>query len=171
MRRSIGLYWSSNHPDKLPSVRSGHPASRSARPQLEGFEDRQLLSTFLVTTPTDVGPGSLRQAILDANASPGQDTVAFQIGAGGPQTILPNSALPVVTDPVVLDGTTQPGYTGNPIIELAGTQAGALVTGLTISAGASTVRGLVINSFGDGGDRCNPCVFGGERPFPLPPPP
>ena len=50
----------------------------------------------------------------------------------------------------MLDGTTQTGFTGNPIIELDGSTAGA-VNGLTITAGSSTIRGLVINRFGTSG--------------------
>ncbi|HEV2945758.1 MAG TPA: hypothetical protein VGX70_00185, partial [Gemmataceae bacterium] len=71
----------------------------------------------------------------------------------GTRTIAPLSALPTITHPVIIDGTTQPGYAGKPIIELSGASAGAGVTGLTITAGNSTVDGLVINRFsGDGID-------------------
>src|SRR6185503_9371561 len=34
-------------------------------------------TTFVVTNKNDSGPGSLRQAILDANANPGADTITF----------------------------------------------------------------------------------------------
>ena len=94
-------------------------------------------------------PGSqctLRAAIMQANASPGLDTITFGIGAG-PQTISPTSGLPGITDALVIDGTTQPGFAGTPIIELNGSGAGA-ASGLSISAGNSTIRGLVINRFG-----------------------
>src|SRR5262249_40351951 len=37
---------------------------------LEALEDRLALSTFVVTSTADAGPGSLRQAILSANAAP-----------------------------------------------------------------------------------------------------
>jgi hypothetical protein len=116
------------------------------RPSVEPFEDRLLLSTFLVTTTDDSGPGSFRQAILDANAEPGSNKIAFDIGQGGAQTIRPASALPTVTRPVVIDGTTQPGFTGTPLIELSGSRLG-FVSALTISAGHSVIRGFVINSF------------------------
>ena len=43
-------------------------------------------ATFNVTTTADAGVGSLRQAILDANASPGPDDVSFAL-AGCPCTI------------------------------------------------------------------------------------
>src|SRR5690349_18151196 len=49
---------------------------------LERFEDRCLLSTFTVTNNQDGGPGSLRQAIEDANQNSGVDTIAFNIAVG-----------------------------------------------------------------------------------------
>src|SRR5713101_1262491 len=60
--------------------------------------------TFMVINTNDSGPGSLRQAILGANANSGFDTIAFSIGSG-PQTIAPLSPLPAITDPVIVDGT------------------------------------------------------------------
>src|SRR4051812_13641582 len=118
-----------------------------ARLAVETLENRAVPATFTVTTGANDGPGSFRQAILDSNGTPGPDTIAFNIGAGGVQTIRPTAPLPNVTDPVVIDGTTQPGYAGTPIVELNGRQAGTGTTGLTITAGNSTVRGLVVNSF------------------------
>jgi len=101
----------------------------------------------MVTNTNDSGEGSLRQAILDANAHPGLDTIAFHIGKGGVQSIQPTSSLPDITVPVIIDGTTQPGFAGRPVIELNGSKAGVGVNGLTIRAGNSTVRGMVINGF------------------------
>jgi len=105
---------------------------------------------FIVTNTSDSGPGSLRQAILDANAAPGEDIISFNIGTGGPQTIILSSILPTITSPVTIDGTTQPGYSGEPIIELTSTSA-TVVYGLSITASNSMIRKLVINRFsGDG---------------------
>jgi hypothetical protein len=115
-------------------------------PRLEMLEQRLALATFTVLNTADSGAGSLRQAILDANANSGADLIDFNIGGGGVQTISPTSALPTITDPVIVDGWTQPGFAGSPIIELNGENAGS-ASGLTITAGNSTVRGLVINRF------------------------
>src|SRR5205085_11840872 len=61
-------------------------------------------NTVVVTNTNDSGAGSLRQAILDSNASVGvRETIAFNIAGAGIHTISPASALPVVTDPVVID--------------------------------------------------------------------
>jgi hypothetical protein len=109
-------------------------------------------NTFIVTNVNDSGAGSLRQAILDANANPGTDLITFNIGSGL-QTIAPASLLPDITDPVVIDGTSQPGFAGVPIIELSGVnQSNPINQGLiSIQAGNSTLRGLIINHCGSFG--------------------
>ncbi|MCI0693191.1 T9SS type A sorting domain-containing protein [candidate division KSB1 bacterium] len=106
---------------------------------------------FTVTNTNDSGPGSLRQVILNANATPGRDVIRFKIPSSGPHTIQPLSALPTITDPVVIDGATQPGFAGKPIIELDGSSAGAVTNGLTITAGSSVVQAMVINRFSNSG--------------------
>ena len=110
---------------------------------------------LIVTNTTDSDAGSLRQAILDSNASAGVlDTITFNIPGTGVRTIIPLTALPTITDPVTIDGYTQPGASANTLavgdnavllIELNGTSAGS--SGLTITGGGSTIRGLVINRF------------------------
>jgi hypothetical protein len=124
---------------------------RRYHPRVIELERRILPSTFQVTITTDAGPGSLRQAILDNNATPGLNSIAFHIGDGGVQTIRPTSALPTVTNPVVIDGTTQPGYAGAPLIELTGGAAGRSANGLFINVDGCTARGLVINGFSANG--------------------
>jgi hypothetical protein len=105
-------------------------------------------TTFFVTNVNDTGPGSLRQAILDANSNPGPDTIAFNI-AGASRTIKPVLSLPAITDTVTIDGTTQPGFAGAPVIELSG--ANSVSNALGIGAPGTVVRGLVINGFNFGG--------------------
>lgn len=107
-------------------------------------------STFTVTNADDSGDGSLRQAILDANASANRDTIRFAIPGAGVHTIAPLSALPPITDPVTVDGTTQPGYAGTPLVQLDGTSAGNC-DGLRITAGNSTLRALAIGNFQQAG--------------------
>ncbi len=108
-------------------------------------------ATFMVTNTSASGPGSLQQAILDANAASGLDMISFQIPGTGVHTITPANALPSITDPVVIDGTTQPGFAGMPLIEVNGASAGATSDGLRLTAGNSTIRGLAINRFGGAG--------------------
>jgi uncharacterized repeat protein (TIGR01451 family) len=126
------------------------PASRSLR--LEPLEQRQLLATFVVTNTADSGSGSLRQAIIDSNAAAGADVITFSIGGGGVRTIPVGSALPTITDPLMIDARTQPGYGGKPLIELNGTRAGVNANGLRI-ASPTTVLGLAINRFSSAGIR------------------
>src|SRR4051812_8214029 len=106
--------------------------------QFEGLECRSLLSTFAVLNTLDSGPGSLRQAILDANAATGPDTIAFNISGPGVHTIQPLSQLPTITDAVTIDGYSQPGASPNTLasgddaalqIEINGASAGG-ATGL-----------------------------------------
>ncbi|KAM3091542.1 DUF4347 domain-containing protein, partial [Phormidesmis sp. 146-35] len=110
-----------------------------------------------VTNTNDAGEGSLRQAILNANAFGGVNTIDFKIGSVS-KTINLASALPTITDAAIIDGTTQAGYVavtdapGTPIVELNGTGAGD-ANGLVISAGNSTVTGLAINRFTQDGIR------------------
>lgn len=107
-------------------------------------------STFVVTTGADSGAGSLRDAILQANAAMGLDEITFAI-PGPSIAIALTSPLPVITDSVTIDATTQPGYDGTPVVELNGSGAGSPANGLEISASACTVRGLGIEQFaGDG---------------------
>lgn len=100
------------------------------------------MRTFVVTHTGDAGSGSLRQAILDANSSPGPDAIVFNIPATGVPTIRPQSPLPEITESVTIDATTQPaGY-----VELDGSLAG-ITNGLTITGGGSVIRGLIVTRF------------------------
>jgi len=116
--------------------------------------------TFTVNSTADPGSGTcdatectLREAITAANAAAGSDTIDFNIPGVGPQTITPLTPLPAITSPVVIDGYTQPGASVNTLanddnavlmIELNGSLSSALST-IRITAGSSTIRGLVIN--------------------------
>lgn len=103
--------------------------------------------SFVVTNVNSHGSGSLRDAIINANATLGPDTITFNIPGSGVKTINPGTALPEITERVVIDATTQPGYAGTPLIELNGSALGSNASGLIIKAGNSTVRGLSIGSF------------------------
>ena len=152
----------SNHDNsqgrKMSRRRSG-AAKRKKRkpfqPDFFGLEKRMMMAVFTVSDTSDSASdtGSLRYAITQSNLSgPGPNTIDFAIGSGA-QTISLLSALPPIAIPVMIDGTSQPGYSGTPLIDLDGTSAGSGVTGLTLAAGSdgSTIEALVINNFtGDG---------------------
>src|SRR6185436_8210881 len=107
-------------------------------------------ATFIVTSAADSGVGTLRAAMLNANATAGPDFIRFNIGGGGPRTISLLSPLPILTDPVTIDAATQPGYAGLPIIEMNCTGlAGFVVAGtdhvFRFDTSNSVLRGFVIN--------------------------
>jgi hypothetical protein len=116
-------------------------------------------TTSTVINTNDSGAGSLRQAILDANATPGADVINFNIPGSGVQTIAPTTKLPQITEAVTINGYTQPGASPNTKavgsdavlkIELSGASASG-ADGLFITASNSTVKGLVINRWGNAG--------------------
>ena len=130
------------------------------RLEIELLEDRVAPATYTVVNTLDSGAGSLRQAILDSNASVGvRDTIEFNIDSGGVQKIRPTSALPTITDAVTINAYSQPGAAPNSavvndnavlLIHLDGALAG-FADGLTITAGNTIVRGLVISRFVNNG--------------------
>ena len=123
-----------------------------------------------IVNTNDTGQGSLRQFITNANAltdnaslnqaglTAGAETSVFEIPTTDPNysssplsySVILSNILPAITDPVMLDGSTQPGYPGTPIIQIDGTSASAGdPNGLTLQAGSSTIRGLSIVNFAD----------------------
>ena len=81
-------------------------------------------TTFTVTNSSDSGMGSLRQAILDANAQQvtgGQGcaphSIVFAIPGSGLHTIRPLSQLPKFNIPITVDGYSQPGSSFNTLNE------------------------------------------------------
>jgi CSLREA domain-containing protein len=99
------------------------------------------------------GECTLRAAIAETNVNPALDTIHFDIPGPGPiWTITPSTQLPVVTAPVVVDATTQPGWSGDPVVVIDGSAA-TFADGFNIAAGSTEIRGFVIVSFnGDGID-------------------
>jgi autotransporter-associated beta strand protein len=99
-----------------------------------------------VTNTNDSGAGSLRQAIASA-ITLGGAAVTFAIPSG-PFTIQLSSPLQPITVPIVIDGTTQPGFINTPLVTLSGTSAGSSAVGVTLLAGNSKVLGLGFTGFG-----------------------
>ncbi|MDB5320609.1 MAG: sdrD 1 [Phycisphaerales bacterium] len=144
----------------------------------EGLEERRLMTAvFHVINTADDGPGSLRQAIAgannSANASDGPDRIEFNIlDPMNPAAfkIELQSKLPALTEAVTIDGTTEPGFAGTPLIWLDGSlgiSGGNPFAGLQIQGGGSTIRGLALTSFdgairlsGGDGDTVTGCYIG-----------
>jgi hypothetical protein len=107
-----------------------------------------------VTNTLDSGAGSLRQAILDANAHFGPDTITFNIPGAGGHTLRPLTPLPTLGDGVLIDGYSQPGavpataqFRATLEVGLDGSLAGPSADGLAIDGSNCTVQGLVIMNF------------------------
>jgi CSLREA domain-containing protein len=146
-------------PTFVPASYVKAPRAKPAAPALPGG------NVFTVNSTNDVDDGtcdathcSLREAINVANSTTNAsgilDEIDFAISPAGSATIQPASALPTITDPVFIDGFSQPGSFSSPEpphVEIDGSSAGAATNGLTLTAGGSVVQGLVINRFfGDG---------------------
>jgi hypothetical protein len=118
-----------------------------ARFHVELLEDRTLLTVFTVTHTRFTDIGSLFWAIERANQNAGHDTIDFNITGAGVQTIVPRFQFPIITESVVIDATTQPGWAPDrPMIALDGSQMTA-GNGLEFQVGGNTVKGLVVQNF------------------------
>nr|WP_092381764.1 right-handed parallel beta-helix repeat-containing protein [Micromonospora phaseoli] len=109
-----------------------------------------VLPPFVVVTAADAGAGSLRDAIVQANANPGPDTIEFNIQGGGVQVITLASNLPSITDAVKIRGYTQPGAAqagpGTPAALRIVLNASNVAFGIDLRADHSLIAGLVIRS-------------------------
>ena len=137
-----------------------HEKRRAIDLNIERFEDRFLLATFTVKSVNDTGTDSLRQAILDSNASaPGTNSIVFNIPNNGTgiYTINLNSTtgiLPTIqNNPVTIDGTSESTFlSGAPaVIVIDG--KGLTGDGLLLGAGStgSTIQALDIVDFAGAG--------------------
>jgi len=126
------------------------------------LETRCVLSTLTVKNANDSGTDSLRDVIARVNndtANPNPDTIAFAIPGTGVQTISLLSDLPAIIHPVLVNGASQAGFHGTPLIVLDGTKdASGLGTGMTIdvrtrsTAFHGTIQDLGFTNFGTGID-------------------
>ncbi len=116
------------------------------------LEERCLLSVYTVTDPSDDGSsGTLRSIINQVNGDSTPDTIDFNLPGSAPYVIQLTSALPEITNSVLIDGTSQPGYAGQPIVELNGSQAGGGSNGLQLEVGNVTIQALIIDQFNGNG--------------------
>jgi len=100
-------------------------------------------ATFTVTNLNNSGAGTLRQAITDANAAAGADTITFSVSG----TITLASTLPTITaagGALTMDGTGQTlTISGNNAVQVmwVGTGASLTLNNLTIANGIAVGQG------------------------------
>jgi hypothetical protein len=93
----------------------GQARDIGVHPDMGALESNgSVVATYIVSTTADSGAGSLRQAILDANANPvDQGEIIFQLPGACPQVIALSSPLPDITSPVRISGYSQAGAAPN----------------------------------------------------------
>ena len=92
-------------------------------------------ATFTVTNGADSGPGTLRQAILDANANPGRDQIVLATN------VMLQSSLPDITGPIDITGSRTP--TGRYRIDAEFLIDGFRALTFAVGADGSTVRSII----------------------------
>src|SRR5688572_6546248 len=141
--------WLNSWRPRRPARRHANPPTRfRASPVLKILEDRLAPATFTVDTLADSVPGSLREAILAANAhvnsaSDPTDVITFSVAG----TITVASPLPALSDAsggTVIDGRTAPGYAGAPVVVLRGPGSTSNATGLLITSAGNALWALQV---------------------------
>ena len=121
------------------------------RLSLERLEDRTVPSTFTVRNLADSGLGSLRQAVLDANANPGADLIRFAPAARDGTIALTSGQLSI-TDDLTIDGPgvnrlTISGNDASRVFSVSGSTTDVEIRDLTIANGRATGT-TVVGPFG-----------------------
>ena len=161
-----------SYSDPLPST-TATPARPSARRLFQTLALLLILTLSLIgpqplqaepllftvkTTADDGSSHSLRSILEMTNDLDDLDDlddlpiIQFSIPGPGPHIIKLDSPLPEISNPVTIDGTTQPGFAGTPLIAIRpGTSDTSITNGLTLVAGNTTVSGLEISGFSSHG--------------------
>jgi hypothetical protein len=117
----------------------------------EALEDRTVLSPFMVTNNLDSGPGSLRQAVLDANQAGGSNTISF---ASSVNNIALTSGELAINDDLTISGP------GSGALSVSGSNTSRVFdveSGMT-----ATIEGLTLtNGFAGGAAPGYPSSGGG----------
>lgn len=155
---------------------SSHPRWVGSLPDLGAYESPYVglnTASLFVSTLADSGPGSLRQALLDANALPAAtaSSIAFNIPHACPALIALNSNLPAINRQVVIDGYTQPGSIPNGSADAFDaticvgltSAAGTLTRGFAVPADADPNASLTLRGFGIGGFGQGVVLLGGHN--------
>ncbi|MEW6210362.1 MAG: choice-of-anchor Q domain-containing protein [Acidobacteriota bacterium] len=104
------------------------------------------MATFTVTNLNDSGAGSLRQAITDANAMMGADTIDFQAGLTGTIT-LTSGQLPTITQDLTITG---PGAASLTVSGNNASRVFEIAAGVTVMISDMTISNGSVTGFGGG---------------------
>ncbi|MFN6054021.1 MAG: hypothetical protein ACK47R_24585, partial [Planctomycetia bacterium] len=125
--------------------------------ELLGLEERVVPATFTVVNNFDSGAGSLRQAIIDANATAANDTIDFSV-VNSPYTInlasaLPNIATTSSAGTLTINGLgasslTIDGNQGNFSIFSVASGGNLTISGVTVSGANINGNGGAFNNAG-----------------------
>lgn len=130
------------------------PRSNHREELIESLEPRKLLATFVVTSADDAGAGTLRQAVLDANAQAGADTIFFDPALAGTEIDLTSGFIPV-SDALTLRGTdtngtrlgisVSGGFASSHFFVSGGTDFAVTMSDLRLVRGAADRGGSIVN--------------------------
>jgi len=148
----------------MPGLNSTNRNRFRSTLRIQTLEERAVPAVYTVSSINDTiardGKVTLREAITAINnraasgdavaGAWGTNTIRFDIPGNGVHKISLNSALPPVNSTVIIDGTTDSGYRGRPIIQIDGGRAGN-ADGLTLRGNNSVVKGLVVTNFRNNG--------------------
>ena len=140
------FFRSRNHDKRRPS--QTRPPSPVRRRAPRGPPDAP---TFTVTNTNNSGTNSLRWAINQSNGTAGPNTINFNIPGSYLHTINLQSALPTISTSVTINGTSEAGYAGSPLVILNGSAAGSSAAGPTLDGIQQYGQGAAIDSFASDG--------------------
>jgi hypothetical protein len=149
------LRWLSRGPGRNPNGRGRPRRPARARLGFDLLEDRTVPSNFTVLNLADSGGGSLRQAVLDANALAGADTIDFAAGLSGTVTL--SSGEMSISDDLTIGGSgashlTVSGNHLSRVFGISGSTTDVALSGLTIADGLATgATALGGGIYNDGG--------------------
>ncbi len=137
----------------------GQPRWQGQLPDRGAYESTfQTAQTYTVTNTASSGAGSLSDAMAQANVNPNLGIIHFSIPGACPHVIALNAALPKVTSPMLIDGTSQPGWVANTdtdaflatLCVVVTPSSGTLPYAFQVPAGADAslgLRGIAMGGF------------------------
>lgn len=146
----------------LPAGRFITATTTSAGGHTSEFSDCIEVPPLIVNDASHPGDGTctvanctLSEAISAANTAVGPDIIEFAIGSGPQVVSISGTGLPTSLGPITIDGTSQPGFSSAPIVELDGSGASGGTPGLSLAGSGNIIKGMVISGFTGNGITLN----------------